>query len=413
MKSLFAASILVALVVTSVDAHAQTADVATAIQNSDVAAIEAAATGSTSESVLARGVLAGMRRQDDAALIDLHAAAGDQSLSASLRRDAWMTAAGIYGRQSRFPEVVAAIEAANAAAPARDEEAARDTEQTLVFARALVTVPQMQADVAASGETALEYDMARLPRADVTINGRRQEAVLDTGANYSTITESTARRLGLRMLPDAITVGASGNDAVAGHLAVADTLVIAGAQYRDVVFIVLPDTALSFMGGVYRIPAIVGFPILSALGRVEFAGNTLRHSRSGQTWSADSNVLFRDLEVLVSVTANGNPVQLFVDSGAQTSHLTPRATQQFPTLLEGADTRNVRIGGAGGSRLHENAAVIPSLAIGVNGRRVSLENVHVVGDESDRHHGTLGQNVLRAGGGYAIDFDALRLELLP
>ncbi|QGZ96313.1 retroviral-like aspartic protease family protein [Terricaulis silvestris] len=413
MKLLLATSIIAALVLTSAPARAQTADLATAIQNSDIAAIEAAAASSTSESALGGGVLKAMRRQDEAALTDLRAAAEDQSLAAALRRDAWMTAAGIYGRQSRFPEAVAAIEAANAAAPARDEEAARDTEQTLVFTRALVTVPPMQANVAASGQTELDYDIARLPRADVIINGRTQEAVLDTGANYSTITESTARRLGLRMLPDPITVGASGNDAVAGHLAVADTLTIAGGQFRDVVFIVLPDNALSFMGGVYRIPAIVGFPVLSALGRVEFAGNTLRHSRSGRTWSADSNVLFRDLEVLVSVTANGNPVQLFMDSGAQSSNLTPLATQQFPTLLQGADTRNVRIGGAGGSRVHENAAVLPNLAINVGDRTVTIENVDVIGDASDGHHGTLGQDVLRAGSGYAIDFDALRLELLP
>ena len=412
MKSSLIASAF-AVVMFASAAHAQTPDLAAAIRNSDVAAIETAAGGSTNESVLARGVLEGMRRHDDAALTDLRAAAQDQSLAAPLRRDAWMTAAGIYGRQSRFPEAVAAIGAANAAAPARDEEAARDTEQTLVFTRALVTVAPMQATVAASGQTELDYDMARLPRTDVTINGRRQEAVLDTGANFSTITESTARRLGLRMLPDPITVGASGNDAVAGHLAVAETLTIAGGQFRDVVFIVLPDSALSFMGGVYRIPAIVGFPVLSALGRVEFAGDTLSHSRSGQTWSAESNVLFRDLEVLVSVTANGNPVQLFMDSGAQTSHLTPLATQHFPALLQGADTRNVRVGGAGGSRVHENAAVLPNLAIDVNGRTVTIEDVDVFGDASDGHHGTLGQDVLRSGSGYAIDFDALKLELLP
>lgn len=407
------ASIAAAVLLTSSPAQGQTTDLATAIQNSDVAALEAAASGSNNEGVLARGVLAALRRQNEAALADLRTAGEDQTLDASLRRSAWMTAAGVYGRQSRFPESVAAIEAANAAAPARDEEAARDAGQTLVFARALITVPPMSAIVVASGQAELDYDMARLPRADLTINGRRQEAVLDTGANFSTITESAARRLGLRMLPDPITVGATGNDAVAGHLAVADTLTFAGGEYRDVVFIVLPDGALSFMGGVYRIPAILGFPVLSTLGRIEFSGNTFRHSRSGQSWSADSNLLFRDLEVLVSATANGNAVQLFMDSGAQTSHLTPLATQQYPALLQGAATRNVRMGGAGGSRVHEGAAVVPRLAIGVDGRTVSIEDVEVVGEASDGHHGTLGQDVLRQGSGYAIDFDALKLELLP
>lgn len=411
MKSLLAASVLAAVVLASSPARA--GDLADAIKNSNATELEAFATSDGSAGTLARGVLEGMRRQDEAALTDLRAAAADPSLEASLRRDAWMTIAGIYSRQSHFPDAVAALEAANAAAPARDEAAARDAEQTLVFARALVSVPPMRATVAPSGQAEIAYDMARLPRANLTINGRTQEAVLDTGANFSTITESVAQRLGLRMLPDAITVGATGNDAVPGHLAVADTLTFAGGEFHDVVFIVLPDSALSFMGGVYRIPAILGFPVLSALGRVEFAGDTLRHSRSDQSWSANSNLLFRDLEVLVSVSANGNPVQLFMDSGAQSSNLTPLATVQYPALLQGTSTRNVRLGGAHGSRLHENAAVLPTLTIDVAGRSVTIEDVEVVGDEDDGHHGTLGQDVLRQGSGYAIDFDALKLELLP
>jgi predicted aspartyl protease len=413
MRVFFAASIAGALLLAAAQAHAQSTDLALALQNNDVAALESAALVQNGEATLARGALAALRRQDDAALTDLGAAATDESLSPQLRRNAWMAAAAVYGRQSRFPETVAALEAADAAAPADDEDDATDAAQTLLFARTLVDVAPMQSTVAASGSVEIDYDMAHLPRADVAINGRRQEAVLDTGANFSTITETAARRLGLRMLPGDVTVGATGNDAVASRLAVADTVTIAGGEFRDVVFIVMPDSALSFAGGLYRIPAIVGFPVLSSLGRVEFRGETMSHSRSGARWTPESNLLLNGLNPLVLMTANGNGVRMFMDSGAQSSNLTPLATGDYPALLEGASTRDVRMGGAGGHRVEEDAALIPRVAMSVNGRTVDLEDVHVVGEADDGRHGVLGQDVLQHGSGYVIDFEAMRFELLP
>jgi predicted aspartyl protease len=413
MRTLIAASIVAALLLGSELASAQTVDLATALQNNDVAALEAASASPSSEAALARGALAALRHQDEAALTDLNAAAADATLSPQLRRAAWMAAAAIYGRQSRFPETVAALEAADAAAPADNEDDATDAAQTLLFARTLTSIAPMQANVAASGSVEIDYDMAHLPRADVTINGRRQEAVLDTGANFSTITESTARRLGLRMLPGDITVGATGNDAVAGHLGVADTLTIGGGEFRDVVFIVLPDSTLSFLGGLYRIPAIVGFPVLSSLGRLEFRDETLSHSSSGARWSADSNLLLNGLDPLVLMTVNGNNVRMFMDSGAQSTHLTPLATSDYPALLDGAERRDVRLGGAGGARTYEDAPVIAQIQVGVNGRSVAVEEVQVAGEADEGRHGVLGQDVLQHGSGYVIDFEAMRFELLP
>src|SRR5262249_32603262 len=135
-------------------------------------------------------------------------------------------------------------------------------EQTRAFAAALAGVAPMQATVPASGAAPLTRDMAGIMHADFASNGVTLSAVLDTGAGFSTITETNAARLGLHRLDAAVTVGNAAQQDIATHLAVADRLQFAGAEYRNVVFIVVPDAALSFAGGAYKIEAIVGFPVL-------------------------------------------------------------------------------------------------------------------------------------------------------
>lgn len=382
----------------------------TAISRHDVGALTAIGEGSGSEAMLARGVLASFRMQDDDALAYL-AAAASGDLTPPLRRHAWMTIAAVRMRQGRFADAAAAIRAARQAAPGSGEEDAKAA-RGLQTAELLAGVSPMRAQIAAAGETPLRHDRAGLPRVRVTINGQEQEIVLDTGASLSLLTESAARRLGLRMLEGETSVRAAGDLYATARIGIAETLEIAGGSFSDVVFIVVPDGALVFAGGLYRIPGLIGFPILSRLGRIEFRGDQLRHRRSSRELAQDSNLLVSGSRPYALLGANGHPVRMLVDTGARRSTLTELATTEFPALLEGARRRDVRVRGAGGSRTYDGAAVIPRLAVNVGARVVTLENVRVVGDGDQHRYGIIGQDVLRAGCGFAIDFDAMRLELL-
>lgn len=379
-----------------------------------LAALAAVETGD--RAALARGALAALRREDALALERLAAAAQSPALSPDLRRTALITRSNVLLRQSRFAEAQGEIETARAVPGQTGADAFReDTETNLVFTRTLRAAPPMQATVAASGQVAIERDMARLPRADVTINGRRQEAVLDTGAGFSTITQSVAEQLGLRMLEGEVTVGSS-TGPVAAHLAIADTLAIAGGVYANVVFIVLPDSALSFAGGLYRIPAIVGLPVLMQLGRVEFStagGEMLRHSSAPFALHADANLELQGVQPLVLVHAEGAdiPLRMVLDSGARSTNFARRVAAEAPGLMQGATRRARTIGGAGGEVRDEEAMEIPRVTLSVGARSVTLEDVGVHGDPANERHGTLGQDVLARG--YVLDFNTMRFELAP
>lgn len=413
MKNVLAALVLLAA---PSMAQADSPELLAALEAGDTGALQGFSDGETAEARMARGALAALRGEDEAALADLIAAGNDPALDPALIRQAWSNAAGIYLRQGRFAEAVDAFDAADAAAPEPDAAAATSAEQARNFARTASAAQPMQAIVAPFGAAQVTRDLAGLPRALALVNGAPQEAVLDTGANYSTIMASVAQQLGLRMLEGGISVGASGNDAVGGQIAIADSMSFAGADFTDVVFIVLPDQDLSFADGAYTIPAIIGLPVFARLGRVSFGregdAEVLSHTASDAGWTDASNLIFRGLAPIVLVEANGYPMRMFIDSGATESHLTPRAVADYPALLEGAGAGSARIGGAGGEKVFEDATIIPALSVNIAGEVVGLSDIHVLGEAVDGRHGLIGQDILNAGNGYVIDFGARRFELL-
>jgi hypothetical protein len=420
LRRLLASAAALFLAFASEPAFARAPDLAAAVEAGDAATLEALAGSERGDrALLARGALSALRQQDREAIAALRAAAASHALEDGERRNAWGALAGIYLRQTRFAEAVAAYEAGRAFGPDPDLATEASTVQSLAFARALADAAPMQASIDSGGEARIVRDAAQLARANATINGRAQEAVLDTGAGYSTASQSAAERLGLRFLEAQVTVGSATSEAVPARLAIADTLVMAGGRFRNVVFIVLPDAALSFAGGAYRIDAIVGLPVLLRFGRIEFvrdqAGEVLRHRSSRRLRQGDMNLLLDGLQPIALVRAEGAnaPLRMFIDTGAGRSKLSPRAASEFPQLVESAVRRTTTIGGAGGELTDADALSIPHLTFTIGATSVRLDDVRVLSDSRNRRHGAIGQDLLRSGSGYAIDFGAMRFELLP
>jgi predicted aspartyl protease len=382
-------------------------DAASAAAAHDISVLAELGREAGPDAALARALRAALLREEEEAQTGLRAVIADGRSSQAQRATANGALAGVMLRQGRFAEAVAAMEASGGADA--------NEEQSLLFARALAAAPIMRVAAPASGEAAIVRDAAQLARAEARINGRTQEVVLDTGAGFSTVTQSTAERLGLRMLDNAITVGSVFAQANAARVAIGDELVFAGATFRDVVFIVLPDAALTFGDGAYRIEAILGLPVLVQLGRLEFArrgdSEMFRHSRS--TLHPEPNLMLDGLRPFAIVEAAGVRMQMLLDTGARRSHIARAFADAHPTLIAGAAPRPVTVGGAGGARVHEDALNIPRLAFSIAGHSIELTDLRVFNDDGIRQAGSIGQDLMRAGSGYVIDFDAMRFEVLP
>ncbi len=95
--------------------------------------------------------------------------------------------------------------------------------------------------------------MAGLINVPVEFKDSTFDFVFDTGANLSVITESYAIKAGLDVRNVVFKVRAITGIDVNAKLGVAKLLKMGDVEVENVVFIVFPDSVLSFAGGAYRI----------------------------------------------------------------------------------------------------------------------------------------------------------------
>lgn len=370
---------------------------------------------------LARARIAASRLQDDAVLRLLTPFFSGEDADPRHLRIAWSIAADASfaaGDYARAAEATGAWQALLAAHGDPDGRAA-DVAQFHGIATQLAAVPP-QAVLAFAPETvAVRRDKVGLPRATMTVNGVGQDAVLDTGANLSVVSASTARRLGLRLLEGEASVGSGSRNAVATRLGIAERLEFAGSTLSNVVFLVLDDAQLEMpVPGGYRIDAILGFPVMRALRRIRFDANgsltpePVPAEAAGGRTPENLRVIGSDLYVDVAV--DGIAVPLHLDTGASRSSLSSRFAQRHPAILRGLPQDRQRVGGAGGAT-ERRIAAWPDVRVRLDQRETRLpELAIVVADSADvdtRGMGVLGGDILGAFASFTIDFARMRFEL--
>jgi len=387
-----------------------------AVDARDVGALERAL-GSRSaapdELALASGVLLALRGRDDEAATALSRSAHRTSSADAVRRRAFAALVDVRLRQGRYAQ---AATAGNEAIKLGDTST--DIAMNRDFAAALRSVIPMTGGATRREEIETKRDAAGLPRASLTVNGETVQAIVDTGASFSTLNASTAVRLHARLVGPGVTVKSSSSDAVTARLAVAAKLNIGSVQFENVVFIVFPDAALSFADGAYTIDAIVGLPILRGLRRLEFADGEkdrghLRLGPAPQAVKADANLMLDGLQPIALVGVDGTdlPLRMLVDTGADKTQLKQLAVRDFPKLGPSGTLDSLRIGGAGAVAVQQAAPAISKLTLSVSGAAVSLSDVPVLASTSPVLHGVLGQDLLNSQHGYTVDFDAMRITL--
>lgn len=372
---------------------------------------------SAGQVALLTGAAAAMRFDDQAAIEALTKAVTANGMTQAVRRQALSLLGGVQLRANNYAAAAAALDAAIAISdPTQSEDARRSAKQTRDVAFALRNEAAQTHEPLKPGAVPIKRDMANLPRSVGRVNGQEQEFILDTGAGYSTITRSTAARLNVRLLPDQITVGSATSKAVPALLGIGASVEIAGNVFHNVVFLVMADEALTFGGGQYKIDAILGFPVLARLGRIEFArageGETFRVAQPSSAAGVARDLYLDVLKPMAMVEiAGAGRVRMLLDSGARRSSLNATFASAYPAMVQNAPSEKQTIGGAGAMKTIE-VRLLRNVAVVADGRARRVEAISV-SDEKKAEHGALGQDVLRAEGGFALDFAAMDFVFLP
>jgi len=251
----------------------------------------------------------------------------------------------------------------------------------------------------------------------VSIRGRAGSFIVDTGANFSLMSESEARRLGLAILEG----GASVRDITGGTIGARTTLVdelqIGATRLRHVAFLVVSDQQQPFVDlvpderGVLGIPVLLAFEALrwSTDGAFEIAVPTpQRHRR-------EANLCFDGAIPVTEARFGGRRITLHLDTGAIGTQLWPRFATDFAMFLNRSGVSGTRRVTGVGHSADVASITVPELTLRIGGLDTALRPAHVLATQAtaagQRDHGNLGMDLLGQARRVTLDFRSMSLEL--
>jgi len=246
----------------------------------------------------------------------------------------------------------------------------------------------------------------------VSVDGKVDDFLFDTGAWTSVMTERMAARLGLKTDATRRTISGSSGQSVGFRVAIAKEVDIGGTRFRNVSFAVIEGTGPT--AGVDA--GIVGMPILLALGAIRWSPDgAVEVGSPASRVRTDANLVFDRNRLLLRTRVFGRDVLTTFDTGASTTDLNANFASTFPQAVQGAKKGTTDITGVGGTQTFDSLE-IPEVIFGIGPAEVllrpatvTLQRIGVIGGECCV--GNAGQDLLKQAAGFAIDFSAMSLQL--
>lgn len=264
------------------------------------------------------------------------------------------------------------------------------------------------------GDTQIQAtrDKANLLNIPVEINAQKINFVFDTGANISTITVSTAKRMNLTIIESDFDVGSSTKELVKSKLAVAPVMKIGNITVHNAVFLVFEDSALAFPQINYQIEGIIGFPIIEAMRRITITKqNVFTVPRRSEKQAAIQNLCLDGLLPVIQGMYNNRKMAFVFDTGAVTSTLHPPFFEmQKEEITKTYKPQKTKIGGAGGSQ-EIDSYLLKDVSIDFSGKRAAFPQIRLLteaaNDQMRDFYGNLGQDLIKQFDKMTINFEAM------
>jgi hypothetical protein len=159
----------------------------------------------------------------------------------------------------------------------------------------------------------------------------------------------------------------------------------------------------------YRIHGSIGFPVLSALGRITFFANGRFRAElpASAARPAKHNLFLEKLNPIVTVRVGGTEQLFTIDTGATGTFLSAAFYREHKAEFASRPAGELELTGAGGS-VRIPAYQKSELLLSIGGHEIVLRNVPVLTDSPDalerKFYGNLGQDALKRFRSYTFDF---------
>jgi len=184
---------------------------------------------------------------------------------------------------------------------------------------------------------------------------------------------------------------------VNASLGIADELRLGDIVVKNVVFMIFPDSSLSFARGLYTIKGILGFPIIEQLQEIRID----KYNLTVPQIAVDRNIRnfgVDELLPVISVGYNTDTLAFTFDTGAQFTFLNEPFYHDYKTLVDTAGySFEMQIGGAGGVA-KSKAFRVSQIPITVAGQSALLKDVAVktssTTPKDKLYYGNFGQDIM-------------------
>lgn len=278
----------------------------------------------------------------------------------------------------------------------RSKDYVDDIKNDLLIRNGLKKTPAQQALINANTTISWKRDAIGLVEIPIATHSQTFDAIFDTRANISSITQTYAKKLGLHILDVSYNEGsgATGIQFKTG-MGIVDSLYIGGILVKNTVFQVMPDSILYIAPIKFQLNIIVGFPVIEQLQEVHIFKDG-RITIPVTPAKADlHNFALDGLDPVIALQSGNDTLSFHFDSGAVTSMLYVSYFDKYKAaVLKIAKKKTEGFGGAGGSQKKE-VWVLPKLNLGIGNKTVIVDNISVLTkpiNPGEKFYGNIGQD---------------------
>lgn len=262
--------------------------------------------------------------------------------------------------------------------------------------------------VSINGHTVLDLkrDALGLQNLTLSVEGDSLDVIFDTGANLSTVTETTAKRLHIRMMDTTvIDVGSITGRQVKARLGLCPEFRLGGITVHNAVFLVFPDEALAIPQANFQINGILGFPVIAAMKEVQLTKTGQFIVPVNRSTHTEQNMALKFLNPVIYLDGEN----FTFDSGANSTILYDNYYRKHKKDIEAKYREtDISLGGAGGHITQKGYLV--DFETTINNKRIVLDSVQLLREklkDGNYFAGNIGQDLIGQFDKMTINFESM------
>jgi len=244
----------------------------------------------------------------------------------------------------------------------------------------------------------LVKDKVGLFNIDVSFGNTTKNLLFDTGANFSVINKSLAKELGFNIIEADFHATTSTGLQVKSDIAIANELTIGSIKFKNVVFLVLDNSDLSFPQIDYYINGVIGFPVIESLEEIRINKENQIFVPHDPVEYTFNNLALDGLMPIITVQYNDDTLLFHFDTGATKTSLYQQFYKDYKHEIDTKYTIETLISGGSGGMVEFQGYKIDSICLKVANSNAKLKDLslHIeqIGKSEVQFHGNLGQDYI-------------------